>query len=888
MGRMPGVPGWVRWTMERTLSPEDVSAATSELQELYAVRAERDGERVARRWFRGQARQYGVRLLAQRLRGRDPSGTADAGRRDGRGGDGWRGLLRGAALSVRSLARVPVFTATIVGTVGIGIGGCTAIFAIADVLFIRALPYPDADRLSFVYTDSPPNMWPFSVADFLALDEQQTSFEHVAAYTVRTRTLTRDDLVEAISTRPVTHAYFTTLGVAPALGRTFAPADGEPGAEPTALVSAGFAGRYLGQGSPLGASIRLDGTDHRVIGVLPPDPGPLGRSAQVYPILQLEPPPRKGPFFLWVVARRKPDVSPAVAVAELTTLNRRLFPVWADSYQDERASWGAQPLAEVLAGGAGSLVMVLLGAVGFVLLIACANAANLLLARVAGRRSELAVRAALGASRGQVLARLLSESALLAAGGAAVGLMVAQGVFTVLPLVASGYIPRLEEVGFSGSVLVFAALMTLASGVLFGAIPSLSGRVSDLSAALRQGGRAASMGLRQQRAQRLLVTLQVAVAMPLLAGAGLLIASFANLASADPGFETEELLTMQVAPSVSAYSEPQARVQFWDETLLQVAALPGVVSVGLATSRPPLDNDQTNNFDLEDAPTPPGESQPGAPWVGAEPGFFLTMGIPLLSGRMFEPGDAELDAPVVIVDQAWENRFFPGESAVGRRMKSGGCTSCEWTTVVGVVGNVQFEGPGISSAGTVYDARARYRSREFLYVRTAGAAETVMPLVRERLRAIDPTTPVTRVSMAEDLIAASLTRPRHLMLLLGSFSGVALLLSVIGLYGTMAYAVQRRRSDIAIRIALGGAPQNVVQMVVGQGMALVVVGLLAGLGASLGLTRVLSSLLYDVAPTDPLTLLMAAGLLAGVALVACLVPAGQAARVDPTATLREE
>jgi putative ABC transport system permease protein len=796
--------------------------------------------------------------------------------------------VRGTALSVRALARVPIFTTTIIVTVGIGVGGCTAIFAIADALFIRALPYADADRLSFIYTDSPPSMYPFSVADFLALDEQQTSFEHVAAYTARTRSLTRDDLVEAISARLVTPAYFTTLGVKPALGRTFVPADGVPGADPTVVVTAGFASRHLGRGNPLGASVRLDGTEHQVIGVLPPDPGPLGRSAEVYPILQLEPPPRKGPFFLSVVGRRKPGVRPEVAAEELATLNRRLFPVWADSYQDERASWGANPLAETLAGGVGSLLMVLLGAVGFVLLIATANAANLLLARVAGRRSELAVRAALGASRGQILARLLSESALLAAGGALVGLIVAQGVFTLLPVVASGYIPRLEEVGFSGSVLAFAALMTLASGVLFGAIPSLTGRVSDLSAALRQGGRAVSMGLRQQRYQRLLVMLQVAVAMPLLAGAGLLVASFSNLANADPGYETEELLTMQVALSVGAYPEQIDRVPFWDETLLNVAALPGVVSVGLATSRPPLDNDQTNNFDLEDAPTPPGESQPTAPWVGSEPGFFETLGIPLLSGRMFEPGDDLLEAPVVLVDKTWEDRFFPGESAVGRRLREGGCTTCEWTTVIGVVGNLQFQGPGISTSGTVYDAGSQYRSRGFLYVRTAGSAEGIMPQIREQLRAIDPTVPVTRVSTAEQLISASLTRPRHLMLLLGSFSSVALLLSMIGLYGTMAYAVQCRRSDIAIRIALGGAPKSVVHMVVGQGMVLVLVGLLAGVGASLGLTQVMSSLLYDVAPTDPLTLMTAAGLLAGVALVACLVPARQAARLDPTATLREE
>ena len=369
------------------------------------------------------------------------------------------------AQSLRGLARTPVFTSSVVLTVGLGIGGCTAIFAVVDALLLRPLPYPNADRLEWVFTDSPPNEWPLSVVDFQALEAQQTSFEAVAAYAVGDQTFTDGEVVESIPVRFVTPGYFGVLGITPAEGRSFRTEDGLPDAEATVIVTHGFAERQLGGGGEaVGAVIRLDGMDTRVVGVLPSEFGPLGKSAQAFPALQLSPPTRKGPFFLRVLGRRRPEVEPEVAVQELRAINRRLFPLWAGSYQDERTSWGMKSLADVLSGGVTGMLMALLGAVGFVLIIATSNAANLLLARVGGRRAELAVRAALGASRPQIVGHLLTESLLLALGGVAVGIVMANIAIGVLPAVASSYIPRLDEVSLTGPVLAFAGLAALASG----------------------------------------------------------------------------------------------------------------------------------------------------------------------------------------------------------------------------------------------------------------------------------------------------------------------------------------------------------------------------------------------------------------------------------------
>lgn len=894
MSAPPPVPGWVRWSLKRLLPPDELRLVLSELVELRERWAASVGEKEAARRWRRELRTYPIQLLMDRLRVRRRSVPVRSGVVGPRG-MAWGAIPRALLQSARSLARAPGLTLAVVLTVGIGIGGCTAVFAVVDALFLRPLPYPAAERLVWIYTDAPPNQWPFSVVDYQTLETQQSSFEALAAYTTQSRALVTEEATERISVVVATTGFVGLLGIPLLAGRPPAPTEGAPGAEPTALVTRDFAARHLGSVAPdgadvLGAFVNLDGRDHRVIGILPARFGPVGRTAEVIPTLQLEPPTRKGPFFLVVLGRLRPEVDAPAAVAELRAINRRLFPLWADSYQDERASWGTQDLADVLRGDADRLLIVLMGAMGMLLLIATVNAANLLLARVSSRRQELAVRTALGASRGRIVGHLLTESALLAAGGVAVGLLVARGALDVLPIVASSYIPRLSEARLSESVLGFAALLAAGSGILFGMIPALRGGAGrDIPRGLRAGGRTATAGVGEQRSQRVLVAGQIALATPLLAGAALLLTSFAKLQSLEPGFRTERLLTMRVSPPRGSYADPEDRAQFWDGVLDRIAALPSVVSVGLANGRPPVEDSGTNNFNLEDRPTPPGQSQPSVPWILADRGYFETLGIPLLAGRAFEASDEAYDPPVALVDESWARHFFPGDDAVGRRFRQGGCTECAWTTVVGVVGDVPYSGLGRRAAGTVYQPDPKRGSSEpFLFVRTAGDPTRIMPLIRSEIRRVDPTVPVTRVETGENLIHASLAQPRHLTLLLGSFAIVALGLAVVGLYGITSYSVQQRRGDIAVRLALGGSPAAVLGMVVGQGMRLAAAGLAMGLVAALVLTRVLSGLLYEVTPRDPLSLVAVAVVLAAVSLTACLVPGRTAVGLDPVVALREE
>jgi predicted permease len=615
--------------------------------------------------------------------------------------------------------------------------------------------------------------------------------------------------------------------------------------------------------------------------------GPLGNTADLFTTLQLEPPPRKGPFFLSVFGRLQ--VERAVAAEELRAINQRMFPVWQDSYQDEGASWGVASLERLLVGDTDRLVFALMGSVGLLLLMATANAANLLLARVRGRRRELAVRVAMGASRPQLVGYLLAESAILAFGGMSVGIAVAWGAIQVMPAYAAGYVPRLEEVSLSSLPLAFAAILSVGSAALFGLVSALGGSGEDLGQTLRAGGRGATLGVRQQRAQQLLVVAQLAIAVPLLAGAGLLASSLVRLNAIDPGFETERLVSVPVPLGSGRYSEESARRAFWDEVGTRLESLPGVSSVGLGNGRPPTQVGMINNFDLEDRPTPPGVAEPAVPWVIVDNGYFEALGIVLLEGRLFEPSDLDSGAPVVLVDEAWARRFFPGEEVIGRRMVSGGCTTCPLTTVVGVVGTVPYLGLHRADEGAVYSPGGRSRlATPTLHLRTVGDPRDVIPLARAEIREVDSSIPLTQFSSGDELLSESLARPRQLTALLGSFSLIALVLAAVGLYGIVAYRVQQRRGDIAVRLALGGSPFEVFAMVMRRGLSLVATGLVVGVVGALTFTRVLSDLLYDIEPTDPTTLAAVSALLLLVSVVACGVPGRKAVCVDPVTALREE
>lgn len=894
MTPIPRLPRPLRWALRLTLGPDDRRVVASELAELHAARREREGERAARAWFRRQTRGYAFRLLGERLRRREPRPLPSAPRRPGGGGprEALRTLGREVFWSLRSLGRTPGLTATIVLTVGLGIGGAATVFAAVWTVMLKPLPYQAPERLVRIYRDHPPHRWPLSVVDYQALEDQQSRFEGIAAYRNTSVTFHRDDVAERVEAQLVTPGYFELLGIEPRLGRTLEPAEGVAGAARSALVSHGFWYRQLGADPrAVGRPISLDGRDYTVVGVLPPDTGPLQEGREVFPALQLEPPSRRGPFFLRVIARLAPGADRTAAEAEISAINQRLFPIWRDSHPEAGIDFRIEALQEYVVGDAGTPLVILLGAVALVWLIAATNAANLLIARGARRRRELAVRSALGASRGRLLRHLLVESALLAAGGAGLGLALAAVAVRVLSVAGPRVLPRAAELGLGGPVLGFTAAVTAASLVLFGLIPALRVIGAGWEPALPAAGRTGTANRRTQRVRRLLVASQFAVAVPLLVGAGLLMASFLRLQRVSPGFPAERLLTVQLPLSNAAYPDPESQQAFWRRALERAAALPGVMAVGAGVGRPPSEFPFDNNFNLEDRPTPPGDAEPHCPWTVVTPGYFNALGIPLLRGRLFDSRDGP-DAPVaVVVDRNWAQRFFPGEEAVGRRLTSGGCNlpECPRLTVVGVAGDVKYAGLEDPGQGVVYLVdRQQPMAAGYLFVRTAAEPLALLPALRSAIRELDPALPLTRVATMEELLRDDLAAPRNFLTLIAGFAIMALLLAAVGIYGVMSFFVQQHAREIGIRIAVGCERGSVLALVVGRGLTVAALGLAAGLAGALALTRFLSSQLFEVSPTDAPTYALVVAGLAATALAACLIPAWRAARLDPVATLRVE
>ncbi len=805
-------------------------------------------------------------------------------------------LTQDLRISLRGLLRAPMMTMTIVATVGLGIGATTAIFSMINATLLRPLPYTDPGQLVRIYNETPPNTWSFSVADYLALQEQQTHFAQVAGYANRTMAFSDGNVAERLRGRVVSPMYFTLLGMRPALGRAFTEWDGRPGSTPAVIVSHGFWQQRLG-GRPdvIGRPIRLDGLDYVLAGVLPQIVGPLEQGQEFFVAAQWETPPRKGPFFITALGRLRSDSERSAAASELQAISRRIFPVWQASFQDEKASWGMMDLKAHVVADVGTVVVLALAAVGLVWLIACTNAANLLIARVTSRRLELAVRAALGASRGRVVRYLLSESGLLAIGAAAVGIALAWASVGLLRDL--DYVPRTQEIALDGPVLWFLAAVTTASAILFGLVPTVHGTGGPMDESLRSLGRSATGSVAVRRLRRALVGSQFAVATPLLVVAGLLLASLNELRRVDLGFESHNMLSGAILLPEAQYQEPGRVTAFWDEVRGRVEVLPGVSGVAFADGRPPNDVAQRNNFDLEESPTPSGRSQPSTPWVSVSPDYFRLLGLTLVQGRLLDDRDGGGGPLVVVVDRAWATRFFPHTGAVGKRFRSAGCTSCPWTTVVGVVSDVKYAGLDRPDRGTVYWPMAgrgshpmeRLTSRfRYLLLRTSTDPVTVLPAVRRVIRELDPSLPFSNVATIDDLVAQSLQMPRSLSLLVGGFAIVALVLSTVGIYGVMAYYVQQHSKDISIRLALGGSPADVLRLIVGHGMMVVASGVLVGLLTALVLTRLMSSLLFGIGTADAFTFVAVSVLLLAVALMACFVPARRAIAVQPAVVLRNE
>ena len=801
--------------------------------------------------------------------------------------DDWRQDVR---LCIRGLLRAPILTATIVATVGLGIGATTVIFSAVNAAILRPLPYPDPDGLVRIYTDAPPNRFRFSVADYLALEAQQTHFERVAAYTDQPMAFSDGTTAERLRGREVTWTYFGVLGLRPAIGRDFTERDAVPGAPSAAIVSHGMWQRRLG-GRPeaLGGTIRLDGRQYTVVGVLPAAVGPLEQRQEFFVAAQWETPRRRGPFFWTVVGRLESGVNRTAAEAELRAINRRIFPLWQASYQDDRATWSLMDLKAHIVGDVNTIAGVALVAVALVWLIACANASNLLIARVTSRRRELAIRTALGASRGRVVRYLLVESGALALGATALGIALAWLGIGVLREWGFNYFPRTQEIAIDRTAWSLLAALTAFSALLFGLIPAVHGTGGPIDESLRSVGRSATASLSARRLRRALVGSQFAIATPLLIVAGLLLASLTELERVDLGFDSHNVLTGSISLPAAQYAEPGRVGAFWDELQHRAEAIPAVVDVAFADGLAPNNVGNFNNFELEESPTPPGRSQPVTPWVSVTPAYFRLLGLSLIEGRVFDEDDRQRpDLEVVVVDRAWTKRFFPGRSALGKRFKEGGCTACPWTTVIGVVSDVKYAGLDRPDDGTVYTPMPVAAPNRYLIVRAGMNPHALIPAIREIVRDLDPGLPVTDTATVDELIAQSMETPRTLSLLVGAFATIALLLSVVGVYGVMTYYVQQHVKDISIRLALGGSPEGILRLVIGQGMKVVMSGVVIGLLAAVLLTQWMAGLLFGVGTTDPFTYVATSMLLWIVALVACFLPARRAAYVQPAAVLRTD
>ena len=784
----------------------------------------------------------------------------------------------------RLLARSPGFTAAAVLTLALGIGANTAIFSVADAVFLRPLPFAEPERLTAIWLDATDSS--VSKAQYAEVRAAK-SFEDVAAYSAWGFSLTGAGEPEQLKGARVTTNLFRLLGIRPALGRGFIPEEGTPGRGRVAVLGHGlWHRRFAADPQIAGKAITLNGEKYTVVGVMPAGfHFPERDFSDLWLPLTMDPAGEDyNVGYLLEVGRLAPGVSTARATAEVREIVRRLRK--DDPEAEGLAESRVVPLQSELAGDLRPALLVLLAAVGFVLLIACVNVANLLLARASVRQQEIAVRLALGAGRSRLLRQLLTESVLLAGLGCAAGVLFA--MVGVGPL-AEGFLagaPRLNEVAVDGRILLFSIALSLAAGLLFGLVPALRSSAPDLQSGLKEGGRSGGGNPARQRLRSALVVTEIALALVLVAGAGLLIQSLWRLYRVDPGFRADNVLSFRLSlPSARYAEDPQVRA-FYESVLERLAGLPGVLSAGAVHLTPLGGSNWNPSLRVEGRA---GKVLGSVDWRVATPGYFRTVGIPLLAGRAFDGSDRADASGVALVNQTFARRVFPGESPLGRRINTGFEGKDEWVTIVGVIGDVKHHGLAVPPEPEMYRPFAQNPIGSMtVMLRTSSDPLGVAADARKAVWDLDGDVPVSEVQPLEDVVAKSMAQPRSVTALLAVFAGIALLLGAVGIYGVMAYAVAHRRHEIGIRMALGARRGDVLRLILVQGAVLALLGLLAGLPLTAAATRLLRSLLFGIAPTDPLTLAGVSLLLALVALLASYLPARRAMEVDPVQALRYE
>jgi putative ABC transport system permease protein len=805
----------------------------------------------------------------------------------------WQDLRYGA----RMLLKKPGFTAVVVLTMALGIGANTAIFSVLNAVLINPLPFRDPEQLVMVWEDASFAGFPRNTpapANYIDWKTQNRVFDEMAATADRSYNLTGDGAPEKVEAKAVSANFFSLLGVNPVLGRTFNPEEDRPGPGKVAVISYGlWQSRYGGERSIIGRDILLDGEARTVVGVMPARFQFLDKDIGLWVPLDLEPEDwaKRSAHFLDVVARIKPGVTIAQADSDIHAIAQRI----AHDHPDEAGKLSAfvLPLRQQLTGEVRQLLTMLLVAVGFVLLIACANVASLLLSRAASRGREMAVRIALGASRWRAVRQLLTESLLLAFLGAGLGLLLALWSFEFLQQLIPPGLVLYSSLHLDTKALVFTLVISALTGVLCGLAPALQASKVDLNETMKQGSARTGFSAGNRRLRSALVITEIALALMLLVGAGLLIQTLYKLRNQYSVLQPENVLTMRTVLPEGRYTEHAQRVAFYDQVLERVKHLPGVVSAGYTTSVPLAWKGGTSGFVPEGRPVLSGPSY-DATYRQVSADYHKAMGMSLRQGRFIEDSDTAQSQPVAAINETMAREYWPGENAVGKRFKIGDPDSDQpWMTVVGIVADIKQMGLDAPVKAEMYIPYRQHPDNPWftprdLVVRTSTQPTSLVAAIRHEVQAVDPLQPVSNVRTMDEILGEESAQRQVGMTLVAAFAALALLLASLGIYSVLSYFVVQHTQEIGVRLALGARGRDILSLVLRKGMVMALIGIVIGLAGAFALSRLMASLLFGVGATDSTTFVSVALVLGGVALLACYLPARRATKVDPMVALRYE
>jgi putative ABC transport system permease protein len=890
----PRIP---RWLATRSSPPHLRDAYRDDLQELFEAEAARVGPARARFWYWRQAVTAVPRLLAIERRATTLSPR-------GSGMTIVDKLLNDLRYGCRVLVKAPGFTIAAVATLALGIGANTAIFSLIKTVMLTPLPYAQPEQLTMIWNSTTRSgITSLSRQEIVSYGENATSTSSVGGYTETNANLTGGDEPERVRAAAVTGNLFATLGVEPTLGRSFVADDSNPGTPATVMIGHGLWQRRFG-GSPalLGQVLLVNGIPRTVIGIMPasfklPLDYRATRPTELWFPLVLDRANlgQWGDRSYFGVARLRSGIASSAASSEFKLISDRWIAAgFVIDHGDRGLVRAAVPMQEFITGAVRRPLLILLGAVAVVLLIACANVVNLLLARADARRREIAMRAAIGARRGDIIRQLLTESVVLSALGGLGGIVVAAGAMQVLTTLRPAGLPRVEEAALDPWTLVFTAGLSILTGVIFGLAPAIQLARQQFTRALNEGGRGGAAGKVRLAVRRGLVVVQLACSVVLVIGAGLLLRSLAELNRIDLGFQTERVLTAQLQLPASDYASPQSVVDFYRRLTEQLAAQPGVAAVGAARVLPLARTIGDWSITIEGRPYVKSEN-PNGDYQAVTPGYFQAMGTTLVRGRFLSSADREDAEPVVLVNDTMAERYWPGQDAIGKRFQMGGQGSrLPMMTIVGIVRTSRHNAVVEEPRAEMYLPHAQIPSTAGgpgramgLVIKTAGSPLTIVTMLRETIRQMDRNLPIADVQTMDDIAATAMAGPRFAALLLGLFAALALTLAAIGTYATISLLVSERAHEIGIRLALGAERRTILGWILGEGLTLAGIGVGVGLAGAFFLTHIVSTLLYGVSPLDPVTFAAVPALLAGVALIASLLPARRAASVDPVTTLRQ-